>query len=67
MSKYNYFYTYMVGTAGYELTAVEVTYATVEVKAGNPVIMVDSTNGVTSQSFVDAFAQVCGGEVTVYW
>ena len=29
-------------------------------------IMVDSTNGMTSQSFVDAFAQVCGGTVTVY-
>ena len=29
-------------------------------------IMVDSTNGMTSQSFVDAFAQVCGGDVTVY-
>ena len=29
-------------------------------------IMVDSTNGMTSQSFVDAFAQVCGGNVTVY-
>ncbi len=29
-------------------------------------IMVDSQNGMTSQSFVDAFAQVCGGEVTVY-
>ena len=29
-------------------------------------IMVDSTTGMTSQSFVDAFAQVCGGDVTVY-
>ncbi len=29
-------------------------------------IMVASDNGMTSQSFVDAFAQVCGGEVTVY-
>ena len=29
-------------------------------------IMVDSTSGQTSQSFVDAFAQVCGGSVTVY-
>ena len=29
-------------------------------------IMVDSTSGMTSQSFVDAFAQVCGGDVTVY-
>ena len=29
-------------------------------------IMVDSTGGQTSQSFVDAFAQVCGGDVTVY-
>ena len=29
-------------------------------------IMVDSNNGVKSQSFVDAFAQVCGGDVTVY-
>ena len=29
-------------------------------------IMVDSTSGLTSQSFVDAFAQVCGGDVTVY-
>jgi len=29
-------------------------------------IMVDSTGGLTSQSFVDAFAQVCGGDVTVY-
>ena len=29
-------------------------------------IMVDSTNGMTSQSFVDAFAQVCGGNVTVH-
>ena len=29
-------------------------------------IMVDSQNGMTSQSFVDAFAQVCGGNVTVY-
>lgn len=29
-------------------------------------IMVDSTSGLTSQSFVDAFAQVCGGNVTTY-
>lgn len=29
-------------------------------------IMVDSQNGMTSQSFVDAFAQVCGGSVTTY-
>ena len=29
-------------------------------------IMVDSQNGMTSQSFVDAFAKVCGGEVTVH-
>ena len=29
-------------------------------------IMLDSQNGMTSQSFVDAFAQVCGGDVTVY-
>ena len=29
-------------------------------------IMVDSTSGLTSQSFVDAFAQVCGGSVTTY-
>ena len=29
-------------------------------------IMVESANGMTSQSFVDAFAQVCGGDVTVY-
>ena len=29
-------------------------------------IMVDSGSGLTSQSFVDAFAQVCGGNVTVY-
>ena len=29
-------------------------------------IMVDSTSGMTSQSFVDAFAQVCGGDVTAY-
>ena len=29
-------------------------------------IMVDSQNGMTSQSFVDAFAQVCGGTVTTY-
>ena len=29
-------------------------------------IMVDSASGMTSQSFVDAFAQVCGGDVTVY-
>ena len=29
-------------------------------------IMVDSGSGLTSQSFVDAFAQVCGGDVTVY-
>ena len=29
-------------------------------------IMVDSASGQTSQSFVDAFAQVCGGDVTVY-
>ena len=29
-------------------------------------IMVDSTSGQTSQSFVDAFAQVCGGNVTVH-
>jgi len=29
-------------------------------------IMVDSTSGQTSQSFVDAFAQVCGGSVTTY-
>ena len=38
------------------------------VSYGNVVmlIMVDSQNGMTSQSFVDAFAQVCGGEVTVY-
>ena len=46
----NYFYTYMVGTAGYELTPVEVTYATVEVKAGNPVIMVDETNFVVADN-----------------
>ena len=29
-------------------------------------IMVETTNGMASQPFVDAFAQVCGGEVTVY-
>ena len=29
-------------------------------------IMVASDNGMTSQSFVDAFAQVCGGTVTTY-
>ena len=29
-------------------------------------IMVDSNNGLKSQSFVDAFAQVCGGSVTTY-
>ena len=29
-------------------------------------IMVDSGSGLTSQSFVDAFAQVCGGDVIVY-
>ena len=29
-------------------------------------IMVDSGSGLTSQSFVDAFAQVCGGSVTAY-
>lgn len=29
-------------------------------------IMVGSNTGMTSQSFVDAFAQVCGGEVTVH-
>ena len=29
-------------------------------------IMVDSASGLTSQSFVDAFAQVCGGNVTSY-
>lgn len=29
-------------------------------------IMVDSTSGMTSQSFVDAFAQVCGGDVIAY-
>ena len=29
-------------------------------------IMVESANGMTSQSFVDAFAQVCGGSVTTY-
>ena len=29
-------------------------------------IMVDSASGLTSQSFVDAFAQVCGGSVTAY-
>ena len=29
-------------------------------------IMVDSQNGMTSQSFVDAFAHVCGGTVTTY-
>ncbi len=29
-------------------------------------IMVDSANGLTSQAFVDAFAQVCGGSVTTY-
>ena len=29
-------------------------------------IMVASDNGMTSQSFVDAFAQVCGGEVTTH-
>ena len=29
-------------------------------------IMVASDNGMTSQSFVDAFAQVCGGSVTAY-
>ena len=29
-------------------------------------IMVASDSGMTSQSFVDAFAQVCGGDVTAY-
>lgn len=29
-------------------------------------IMVESSSGMTSQSFVDAFSQVCGGDVTVY-
>ena len=29
-------------------------------------IMVGSETGMTSQSFVDAFAQVCGGDVTTY-
>ena len=29
-------------------------------------IMVASDNGMTSQSFVDAFAQVCGGELTTH-
>ena len=29
-------------------------------------IMVDSTSGLTSQSFVDAFAKICGGSVTTY-
>ena len=29
-------------------------------------IMVGSDTGLTSQSFADAFAQVCGGEVTVH-
>lgn len=29
-------------------------------------IMVASNSGLTSQSFVDAFAQVCGGSVTVH-
>lgn len=29
-------------------------------------IMVASDTGMTSQSFVDAFAQVCGGEVTTH-
>ena len=29
-------------------------------------IMVDTTSGLTSHSFVDAFAQVCGGSVTTY-
>ena len=29
-------------------------------------IMVASDSGMTSQSFVDAFAEVCGGDVTVY-
>ena len=29
-------------------------------------IMVGSDTGITSQSFVDAFAQVCGGDVTTY-
>ena len=29
-------------------------------------IMVASDSGMTSQCFVDAFAQVCGGDVTVY-
>lgn len=29
-------------------------------------IMVGSDTGMTSQSFVDAFAQVCGGDVTVH-
>ena len=29
-------------------------------------IMVNSDSGMTSQSFVDAFAQVCGGDVIVY-
>ena len=29
-------------------------------------IMLASDSGLTSQSFVDAFAQVCGGSVTVY-
>ena len=29
-------------------------------------IMVGSDTGMTSQSFVDAFAQVCGGNVITY-
>ena len=29
-------------------------------------IMVETTNGMASQPFVDAFAQVCGGSVTTY-
>ena len=29
-------------------------------------IMVGSDTGLTSQAFVDAFAQVCGGDVTAY-
>ena len=38
------------------------------VSYGNVVmlIMLDSQSGMTSQSFVDAFAQVCGGDVTVH-
>ena len=29
-------------------------------------IMVDNVTGLTSQAYVDAFAKICGGEVTVY-